>query len=90
MTQQTSFMELSNTIASNTIQVIDVCLSRGAIKGDELGAINTLREQCKVIIDHVAQEHAAAPATEPADNPPAEPEVPSAKRATKPIVRDEG
>ena len=83
MTQPTTFMDLSNTIASNTIQVIDVCLSRGAIKGEELSAISTLREQCKTLVDHVSQEYAKLPTTEEVDLANAEPENPSASSTTR-------
>lgn len=60
-------LALANNVARSTVAVIDALAQRGSFKGEEMGTIGHLRDQCIQLTQLVEMQHSNvfdAPATE--------------------------
>jgi hypothetical protein len=76
MTEQTQTPQISMQDLASVVKVIDLASSRGAVRGEEMAAIGTLRTKIAEFLDHAQEQMAqaegepqAAPAPEVEDIP---------------------
>lgn len=70
-TQQEPQISLADFSAA--LQVIDVCTTRGAFRGEELSSVGQLRDRLKSFVDfHAPKDEQESEATEEAAEPAAE------------------
>jgi len=53
MSGNVEMMDLANRVTRSTVAVIDTVASRGGFRGEELGTIGQLRDQCIALIQLV-------------------------------------
>lgn len=62
-------VDLANRITRSTVAVIDTIAARGGFRGEELGTIGQLRDQCVALIQLAEQESSDGASGEPAPIP---------------------
>ena len=60
-------MELDNQDIALMVNIIDVATARGALRGEELMAVGTLRSKCATMLEEAKQNAVPAELTEAAN-----------------------